>query len=913
MATTPAKTTDNTLNYRTIPGSHCVHLWSAGDSTVADTDTASNIGVDTYSPYTVGDGYYNGAGLSRTTTGDWSPFVTCGAGVGSVVLWQPAATETWPEATIVAVFRNRDDGGDTIIWNNRLGPATTGHLDVQYVTADGHLYIRLNYGSGNTAVDVGAVVDNTWYVVVVRAGVRYGKCECWLRALDSSTVAYGYHAQSQGPGFETGTGRNPACCCSLTGAGDGDTDLSLTGTINIAVCDRDIQALLADPYILDRAAPSTDYFSTYHGRQGRVTSTGASIAATTGTTPYASFPTDARGIRFRYGTDPYNLSSTSDGIIGTVDQQYGRLIAVASGLTPNTEYWIRPEHSEDNGSTWVPFPMPLGYIKTSPPNLTDVDVDVVFTSDSHTGASLTCDNTQGYGARLVGKIGDDKHWNSFRVMEYIYENKTPLWFDLGDHHYTDSETTGSDTVLDANSAGNCREAVYRATVVENFWALANITGSGNRLKGNHEKDEGWLDYDSGSAFSFARHYAFKNTVLNPQYGTYTFDAQNETGDVTHEVLSWMPPETSPFTDYPGGGYSKLVETFYDDTHGINDHNRENYFGVSWGNLGVLCLDPYRYTWTGITSGSWPSTMGSSPSEWTLGAGQTLWLSYQLRNLTRFKYRVVVMHQAFNGYPGNTYGRHQLYEFLPGTYMYALHQLFKTYGVQLVVTGHNHVYTHSVVNGVNYCNCPSSGTAFSLSSDWGTRASYGASLGEANYKFMAMVNGFLKLEVRAAQMTVKFVATHFKTGNALSGDTMAQSEELMGAVTWNGSAWEPVTYTVDGSDQITLPVTPKHVAFAIKDTDYDDTWAGSQAPDKRGTPPGDYAYMPAYSSGTIALDASVAAADEIICTYTPMEVHSFTISASSGAEGPSGVVWLPRFGWGTNPGKTLSYPGTSRVY
>lgn len=136
---------------------------------------------------------------------------------------------------------------------------------------------------------------------------------------------------------------------------------------------------------------------------------------------------------------------------------------------------------------------------------------------------------------------------------------------------------------------------------------------------------------------------------------------------------------------------------------------ENYYSWTWGNALFVVLDVYR------------DENDTSPKpknwNWSLGLPQYTWLQNTLQNSTaQFKF-VFAHHVRGQGRGGITEAR--LFEWggyeqngasytfptnRPGWAM-PIHDLFRTYGVNVFFQGHDHLFAHEVMDSVTYQEVP----------------------------------------------------------------------------------------------------------------------------------------------------------------------------------------------------------------
>lgn len=152
-------------------------------------------------------------------------------------------------------------------------------------------------------------------------------------------------------------------------------------------------------------------------------------------------------------------------------------------------------------------------------------------------------------------------------------------------------------------------------------------------------------------------------------------------------------------------------TFYSgnsDKEGNNIDKPENYYSWVWGDALFLVLDVYRYSTANDKPGGW---------EFTLGQEQYDWLKRTLENATA-KYKFVFAHHVRGeGRGGITNARYYEwggYESDGTTYGFTgkrpgwqkpIHKLFVDNGVDIFFQGHDHLFSHEVLDGVTYQEVP----------------------------------------------------------------------------------------------------------------------------------------------------------------------------------------------------------------
>jgi hypothetical protein len=135
---------------------------------------------------------------------------------------------------------------------------------------------------------------------------------------------------------------------------------------------------------------------------------------------------------------------------------------------------------------------------------------------------------------------------------------------------------------------------------------------------------------------------------------------------------------------------------------------ENYYAWTWGDAMFVVLDAYRYQCdTSAKPQHW---------DWTLGLPQYTWLKNTLQNSTA-QYKFVFIHQLrgqgrggildapyyeWGGKNGN--GTDGFSTYRPG-WDKPIHQLMVDNGVNILFHGHDHLFSHEVLDGLTYQEVP----------------------------------------------------------------------------------------------------------------------------------------------------------------------------------------------------------------
>jgi phosphodiesterase/alkaline phosphatase D-like protein len=162
----------------------------------------------------------------------------------------------------------------------------------------------------------------------------------------------------------------------------------------------------------------------------------------------------------------------------------------------------------------------------------------------------------------------------------------------------------------------------------------------------------------------------------------------------------------------------------------------NYFSFDYGPVHVAVVDQY--------------------TTYTSGSAQYNWLVNDLSTSTK-PWKIIVLHQP-GWCAGGTHGN-------DATVQTVIQPLCVTYGVQIVLAGHNHYYSRAVNNGVHHVASGSGGAPY-----------YSASSGQP-YVVTYTVNTLECVKIAIA-------------GNTLTGTTVSSSGSVIDTFTINGSAPSP---------------------------------------------------------------------------------------------------------------------------
>jgi len=187
----------------------------------------------------------------------------------------------------------------------------------------------------------------------------------------------------------------------------------------------------------------------------------------------------------------------------------------------------------------------------------------------------------------------------------------------------------------------------------------------------------------------------------------------------------------------------------DTTYSEGGSPFEDYYAFTWGDALFVVLNVMTYTPTDhLLSGN----IGL-PDDWTLGQQQLEWLSTTLSN-AKAKWRFLFIHHTVGGAAGNiansAYGRGGGQAANVGEQA-TVHQLMKTYGVQIFFYGHDHVFTDMVVDDIHYSLPGSAGAPWTFST------------AETGYTDYFTDSGWARVDVEPESVHVQF--------NSISGQVL----------------------------------------------------------------------------------------------------------------------------------------------
>lgn len=398
----------------------------------------------------------------------------------------------------------------------------------------------------------------------------------------------------------------------------------------------------------------------------------------------------------------------------------------------------------------------------------------------------------------------DPHWGQKSLVMNLRDDEDHIWNWMGrvclDQILADHSANPFDFCVDlgdsaythpwrlAEEADKCY-AHYRSIMSDvlrempAYLVLGNHEAEGGYFQRGDSGDDGSLSDTPGIGNHLADNehlqkwstVARRKFVPNPKGGTTngpaTYPEGGERGDTWGEWGNGNPGGSSP-EDQTGAAPR-------------DGKPLQNFYAWTWGDALFVVLDPFRYTKIGSP------TVPESPSDWTLGQTQMRWLEEVLRNSCA-KWKFIFSHQQVGGGLINgagcrtgansgeyAYGRGSAREVFNddpevNPEQAYIHALMKKYYVQFFVYGHDHIFCHSVRDGIHYLSC---GRPTFLSS-WFTRGgmidSYGTICDTDGCRHQYVekvfhVLGYTRFHVTPDHVRLEWVRTGFDFGNAAHFD------------------------------------------------------------------------------------------------------------------------------------------------
>jgi hypothetical protein len=443
------------------------------------------------------------------------------------------------------------------------------------------------------------------------------------------------------------------------------------------------------------------------------------------------------------------------------------LVAVLSGLTPDTQYYYYMVYRASGASSWTTRPEHSFHTARAAGHAFTFTV----TSDSHINIV--------FGNPALFK----------QTLQNIVAESPDFHLDLGDTFAMDSVTTQAQ----ANS--------NYLNIRTNYFSLISPSVPIFLALGNHEQEEGWHLGDAG--------FAVEPPIMSA-------NARNE---------YFLNPD--PLL---GSFYSGDTNTAYSGITTSGDHTIQDYYAWTWGDALFVVIDPYWYSTTkpyvGNEGGGESSTPGSGNRwDWTLGVAQYEWLAQTLANSSA-EYKFIFAHQVAGGL--DDYGRGGAYAVpyvewggnnddgltwafdtnrtdLNSAWTEPVHQLLVNNHVTAFFHGHDHEYAHEQRDGVVYQEVP-------MAAD----ATYGYGFAQYSvdgvYTLTVLPNsGHLRVSVDPANgVTVQYVRASLAaaggTNGAIADSYTIPPSATAGSLQLSSLTLNPTTLVGDGSASSTGTMT-----------------------------------------------------------------------------------------------------------
>jgi hypothetical protein len=213
-----------------------------------------------------------------------------------------------------------------------------------------------------------------------------------------------------------------------------------------------------------------------------------------------------------------------------------------------------------------------------------------------------------------------------------------------------------------------------------------------------------------------------NTIGNWE-GENGWHPEQERSWARQARMAWIP--TPDPKTYPEGG-----SEFGD------------YYGFRWGDALFLVLNVSGYT---SSDHAMRSPIGRA-DDWTLGEVQKQWLHKRLSTSTA-KWKFLFLHHPVGGKAGDDlnsrYGRGGGRAAHTGEQA-LIHEWMKTYGVQALFYGHDHVFTDIPVDGIHYVCVGSAGAPWKFIEE------------ETGYKTFWTPSGYTWVDVHEKRVKISFI-------------------------------------------------------------------------------------------------------------------------------------------------------------
>lgn len=711
-----------------------------------------------------------------------------------------------------------------------------------------------------------------------------------------------------------------------------------------------VNQILSDPWLIVRPAPSIeDEWSTaVSALVSRVTATTANFNMVTGlgdTGDVSGELTFTTGLNWRVlvGTsnDPTsashcNSTSTGTAVTDTFDIITASNIAL-TGLSANTKYYLRAEYTNDNGSTWLPFPGGLQTFRTKRTAVVAGGWNVGMVSDHHlcndvdiwdmSDLANICYGVVNYNTGASRKaLALEKAIHALVLLQ-----ECDFFVDGGDYLMSDTAHFSKVTYPSIDDRNDLLfyDCAVRAAHERNFCHMLYSAGAHNKQDGNHETRGGYSqngdrNTTTGANFNSAAYQAVSTNIIKTYWPMPT-DGEDEGDPSSDNTLSWLAPDEGIVNTYSGGRaqyLSDYVTGPHANPRGLNKSPLEIYYRFKWGadeqEALFIITHATFYTSPGDTDQATDILQNSgfrfrALGSFTRGARQEAWLDavYEENKAVPNKFEFAHHHTggvhvgdggdlsaffADYGYGRNT-GMTETGPEHQRDYARA-----RKYGRNAKFTSHDHKFCHAVKPGstVNEINLGTAGAPShsgggsgtlgwhnsqqEVNSGFGTAESDGADLeaiGDGRgttlgNKKMLNVMGVCVLNIGgSAHPTLKFIRTEIARGDdgAALNQTPSHLERNLGAL------------KTTASDVATLDDTPREVVDAylaadiIRDRDDPDPFWSTVPTSKKGSAVGQYPYDEDRNSAAVTLDASVDNADVYVMAV-PMVMYEVELSPAS---------------------------------
>ncbi len=618
-----------------------------------------------------------------------------------------------------------------------------------------------------------------------------------------------------------------------------DVDVSAFYWYDWQLSERERNALFADPHLpTRRGLTGTDLLGEEHGAlgavAGRVTATSAVIHFPGRIQPHnmsSSSVGYTTQLRVRHASDEIMDTDVRTSDVVEIDSAASRGVEIVlSGLPAfAARYWIA-EYSTDDGTTWYPFVMPVGRVKTQSTSAGDT-LRILVVADWHAFA-IAVDSAGLYGLdNLVGTSNDDLiQRRCDRTLEAIRnDGQFDFILDVGD------------------TGGQWRLAEPPMVHLLGLFAM----GAFYPAIGNHEEISGFQQDITDVSFNANTPRERENQIAYAArfpliYGaTYPEGGENEPVPIEPQIgqdyvsnVDWIPDIADAGGDEAVAYFDQNIYEFpnagnHEDKLGINQSPFGNYYAMTHGPALFIVLDPYRYTAPGSDEHNDQRTV----NDWTYGPAQMKWLKDTLSRSSA-KWKFIITHAIPGGTDKGLLGNLNSTGFYcrtsgftkapsaPGVSFPECHErlfdLCLKYKVTAILKGHDHGGVHYKEPGSNLhvITIPPAGanSVFVVKnrnrSDW---FDYGfPNSGENNVLQSFGKHGYAVLEI-SGQDSAKLVLKQ----SLVDHHTLIDQSNIDDDLKSFASRHLGEVFTVDANNRVTLPDVPTDVlgVFLASDSDY----------------------------------------------------------------------------------------------